>query len=70
MLGLITHDLIAKQAHYHSSCYKLYTKVNQNKVNSVTADQNEKAICKSYCIQRGCERMLSAVGESDSSSIQ
>ena len=70
MLGLITDDLIAKEAHYHSSCYKLYTKVNQDKVNSVTTDQNEKAICKSYCIQRVCERTLSAVGESDSSSIQ
>ena len=47
MLGLITDDLIAKEAYFHSSCYKLYTKVNQDNVNSVTKDQNEKAICKS-----------------------
>ena len=47
MLGLITDDLIAKEAHYHSSCYKLYTKVNQDNVNSVTTDQNEKVVYKS-----------------------
>ena len=47
MLGLITDDLIAKEAHYQSSCYKLYTKVNQDNVDSVTTDQSEKAICKS-----------------------
>ena len=47
MVGLITDDLIAKEAHYHSSCYKRYTKVNQDNVNSVTTDQNEKGICKS-----------------------
>ena len=41
MLGLITDDLIAKEAQYHSGCYKLYTKVNQDNVNSVTTDQNE-----------------------------
>ena len=40
MFGLIGIDLIAKEAHYHSSCYKLYTKVNQNNVNPVTTDQN------------------------------
>ena len=47
MLELITDDLIAKEAHYHSSCYKLYTKVNQDNVNSVTTDQNEKVVYKS-----------------------
>ena len=47
MLGLITDDLIATEAHYHSSCYKLDTKVNQDNVISVTTDQNEKAIYKS-----------------------
>ena len=47
MVGLITDDLIAKEAHYHSSCYKLYTKVNQDNVNSVTTDQNEKVVYKS-----------------------
>ena len=46
MLGLITDYLIAKEAQYHSSCYKLYAKVNQDNVNSVTIDQNESAICK------------------------
>ena len=46
MLGLITDNLISKEAH-HSGCYKLYTNVNQDHVNSVTTDQNEKAICKS-----------------------
>ena len=48
ILGLITDDLIAKEAHYRSSCYKLYTHVNQDKANSVTTAQNEKAICKSF----------------------
>ena len=47
MLGLITDDLIAKEAHYHSSCYKLCTKINQDNVHSITTDQNEKAIYKS-----------------------
>ena len=42
MLGLITDDLIATEAHYHSSCYKLDTNVNQDNVISVTTDQNEK----------------------------
>ena len=40
MFGLIANDLIAKEAHYHSSCYKLYAQVNQNNVNPVTTDQN------------------------------
>ena len=47
MVGLITDDLIAKEAHYHSSCYKLHTKANQDNVNSVAADENEKAMYKS-----------------------
>ena len=47
MVGLITDDLIAKEAHYHSSCYKLYTKANKDNVNSVAADENEKAMYKS-----------------------
>ena len=45
MLRLITDDLIAKEAHYNSSCNKLYTNVNQDNVNSVTTDQNQTAIC-------------------------
>ena len=44
MLGLITNDLIAKEALYHSSCYKLYTKVNQDNVNCIKTAQNKKAI--------------------------
>ena len=47
MLRLITGDLIVKEAHDHSICYKLYTKVNQDNVNSVTTDQNEKVVYKS-----------------------
>ena len=47
ILGLITDDLIAKKAHYQSSCYKLCTKINQDNVHSITTDQNEKAIYKS-----------------------
>ena len=47
MLGLITNNLIAKEALYHSSCYKLYTKVNQDNVNWITTAQNKKAIYKS-----------------------
>ena len=49
MLGLITDDLIAKEAHYQSSCYKLYAKVNQDNVDSVTTDQSAKVICK--CVE-------------------
>ena len=28
ILSLLSKDLIAAEAHYHQSCYKLYTKVN------------------------------------------
>ena len=48
-LGLITDDLIAKEAHCQSSCYKFYAKVYQDNVDSVTTDQSEKVIFK--CVE-------------------
>ena len=30
MLDLLSNDIIASEAKYHSSCYKIYTKLNSN----------------------------------------
>ena len=33
MMVLSTEDLIAKEAHYHATCYRSYKSVNYNKNN-------------------------------------